>query len=187
MRRCALVMVALGLIGLACAGCARPAAEEYYHGPFVEAPPSVVTWQPYYSTLADLVSNAEVIARVRILESRPYLHYHLVETNHVAAVERAYLGNPADTITVFQVGGQVGSAVTEYPDFPLLRPGQTYILFLRKRLDDSTRYLILGPRGAAELVHGRLQVTPLDDNVTRVLHGITEETFKRQLDSLFKD
>lgn len=71
--------------------------------------------------------------------------------------------------------------VTDYPNFPLLRAGRTYIVFLRKRLDDSS-YLILGPRGVAELVDGRLQVIPLDDNVTRVLHGVTEETFQRQLD-----
>jgi len=176
------MLIALGLVGLVLAGCgAKPAAVEYYQGPFVEGPPSITTWMPYYSSLADLVSNAEVIARVRILESRPYLQRHLVETDHIAAVERAYLGSPAAGITIFQNGGQVDSAATDYPDFPLLRAGRTYIVFLRKRLDDS-RYLILGPRGVAELVDGRLQVIPLDDNVTRVLHGVTEETFQRQLD-----
>jgi len=176
------MLIALGLVGLVLAGCgAKPAAVEYYQGPFVDGPPSITTWMPYYSSLADLVSNAEVIARVRILESRPYLQRHLVETDHIAAVERAYLGSPAARITIFQNGGRVDSAATDYPDFPLLRAGRTYIVFLRKRLDDS-RYLILGPRGVAELFDRRLQVIPLDDNVTRVLHGVTEETFQRQLD-----
>jgi hypothetical protein len=180
-------LVALGLVGLVFPGCgAKPAVAEYYHGPFVEAPPSFSTWAPYYSTLADLASNSEVIARVRILESHPYLHHGLVETDHTVAVERAYFGNPADRITVFQAGGQIDSVTTDYPDFPILRTGQTYVLFLRKRLDDSARYLILGPRGVAELVDGRLQLTPLDDGVTRALYGITEETFARQLDLLLK-
>lgn len=185
MRRYGLLLAGLTLIGLAMSGCgARPAAVDYYHGPFVEGPPSLATWVPYCSTLADLASNAEVIARVRIVESHPYLHHGLVETDHVAAVERTYFGSPADTITIFQAGGQVDSVVTDYPDFPVLRPGQTCILFLRKRVDDPGRYLILGPRAVAEFVDGRLRVTPLDDNVTRTLHGITEDTFVHQLDSL---
>jgi hypothetical protein len=102
-----LILIALGLVGLALAGCgAKPAAVEYYQGPFVEGPPSITTWMPYYSSLAGLASNAEVIARVRILESRPYLQRHLVETDHIAAVERAYLGSPAARITIFQNGGR---------------------------------------------------------------------------------
>ena len=136
---------------------------------------SSASWVSNAKTIRQLVLEADLIVRARVLEKplTRVIHYELPvwdEEGHIVGsatsqvlfsdtvfeVLETYAGDALSKIVVMQTGGfdpSISSGIEEMPDDPLYRPGEEYILFLveisgdKVHAPDRELYRVVNPFG----------------------------------------
>ncbi len=101
-----------------------------------------------------------------------------VVTDHEVVFLRTLKGQNDKTITVVQPGGTLGSRHFVNEHETLLRPGSTYLLFLR-RGEDGKYFIVGGAQGAYDVRSNKLSATgasATSDDVRSQLHGRTVDS-----------
>lgn len=159
-----------------------------------------VSWARSYD-LASLSREAELIVRGVVVDATVLAEGNLPFTFHTVRVERVIKGTPpvdsSQTIIVLQTGGQMDGARLEVSDDPLMKPGDTLILFLEPyrqgvahRFGAGVFVPLGGPQGRFYLQSGRVyavgELHPRADLVTQHLKtgGAAEAQFISEIQFL---
>lgn len=145
-----------------------------------EMPHSQAIWKSSATTPAELVDEAELVARVQVvdrddtffvtpspfqspkaaadLEARGYQVPRLPFTPAVIEVLEVYSGGAAagDRIKVMQTGGLVDGQRAEIVDDPLYEVGSEHVLFLR-RVEGSDAFVTINPAGRYEVLGSQVE------------------------------
>jgi hypothetical protein len=191
-------------LGLAIATIALFSAVAYSTLGFQHPPSKTLTLDVSWARSYDLTSlsrEAELIVKGVVIGERALSEYDLSFTLHTVRVERVIKGSlpteSSETIIVLQTGGQVDGTMLEVSDDPLMKPGDTLILFLERyqqgfadKLAGTVFVPLGGPQGRFYLQSGRVysagEVYPRAELVTRHLKtgGVAEEQFVMQVQLL---
>ena len=145
-----------------------------------DAPPA--DQLPADSTLAvalsvgDMVSQADVIAIGRAVDTRSMWVDRSLVTLVTVAVNESLKGTPGDTLTVVVPGGidanrKIPIAMT-YPGAPRLTPGEDVFLFLNVDSEVGGGYNVTG------FSQGKFSIVEGDDGETKVSRDLTQVTLK---------
>ena len=145
-----------------------------------DAPPA--DQLPADSTLAvalsvgDMVSQADVIAIGRAVDSRSMWVDRSLVTLVTVAVNESLKGTPGDTLTVVVPGGidanrKIPISMT-YPGAPRLTPGEDVFLFLNVDSEVGGGYNVTG------FSQGKFSIVEGDDGETKVSRDLTQVTLK---------
>ena len=98
---------------------------------------SVVRFMPFEEQVstAEIIVVAEAVSQVSSWDSQG----RFISTETTFDVEEAVKGTASGTVTLRQLGGQVGEIAQSVAGSPVVIPGRKYVLFLEPRTDGSYR------------------------------------------------
>lgn len=138
------------------------------------------TWEfhPQTPLEAKQFAAAVVLARVTAVEQAADIVTPLPGTTHVdrdrsqrisLEVTRTLVGNPVSTIRLYHIGDDN----TWIHDDPPYHMGESYVLFIRNKIDEAGTHLVISPEGRYRLVNDRLEPVAEGDNWATALRGKT--------------
>lgn len=154
---------------------------------------SLTSWK-HYPTLEEIVARSDLIVRgrvdartgVRDVRVDPRQRVPVSFTESRVSVDEILKGVSDPSIIVVQVGKE-GDPAQSYPEFPLLQPGDTVLLFLADiskepiHADGGQKYGIVSPEGLFEIRAGRLMVRSTDLPVEQLASSISLQEFQSRV------
>ncbi len=121
----------------------------------------------------ELVKSAEDVVVGYVLET--YTHWNAERTKIITevhvAVEEAVLGEPAGTVVIRTLGGEIDGMVSEVHGYPKFQPNERVLIFLKQR-DDGLAHVVGYSQGHYRVIpakDGRDLAVPTVDDKTLLL------------------
>lgn len=120
-------------------------------------------WANLYQNIEELTGSSDLVVKGTIVDSISY-EYKLSEptftplllTNYTFKIEQVIKGDlDRDLITIKMTGGTLNGRTVVFRGDPLMKKGDTVILFLRKYTPDNY-YILGGPQGRFVIQKGKV-------------------------------
>lgn len=158
------LLVPIALLGLACSQTANPVSPEAAYPPAnATIQEAHASWAVGYGSLAQIVADSQAVITGTVVSARPFQHQPdgLLMTEYAVDVASASKGDvrASDRVLVVQTGGVLNGKGMEFGDDPLMRVGESYLLFLQRPEGSPTYAASGGPLGryiiASDVVRSR--------------------------------